>query len=63
MKTFAKVLIIISMILCFWTIITPIIGGIALAKMKNGELPVLWKVLVLIFVNFLAGILLFFVKE
>lgn len=63
MKTLAKVLIIISSILCFWTIITPIIGFMAVSKMNKGELNTTWKVLVLLFVNILAGVLLFFVKE
>ena len=58
MKTAAKVLIILSMIVGFWTILPLIFGGIALSKMKKNELTTGWKVCVLLFVNVIAGILL-----
>ncbi len=58
METIAKVFIIIGMIVGFWSILPLIFGGIALSKMKKGELTAGWKVCVLLFVNIIAGILL-----
>ena len=58
MKTVAKVFMIIGMICGFWTILPLIFGIIGLKKLKNGEMTTGWKVLILIFVNVIAGILL-----
>lgn len=58
MQTVAKVLIILSMICLFWSILPLVFGILALGKMKRGEMDTTWKVLTLIFVNPLAGILL-----
>ncbi len=63
MKTAAKVFIILSMVVGFWTILPLIFGGIALSKMKKNELTTGWKVCVLLFVNIIAGILLLCMPE
>lgn len=58
MKTAARILIIISMICTFYTILPLIFGSIALKKIKNDEVTVGTGVLTLLFVNWIAGILL-----
>ena len=63
MKTVAKVFMIIGMICGFWTILPLIFGAIGLKKLKNGEMTTGWKVLILIFVNVIAGILLLCDKD
>ena len=63
MKTVAKVLMIISMICGFWTILPLIFGIIGLKKLKNGEMTTGWKVMILLFVNVIAGILLLCDKD
>ncbi|MDO5123524.1 MAG: hypothetical protein Q4D44_02525 [Eubacteriales bacterium] len=64
MKKVAKILNIISMVCCFWLIL-PIIFGLRVnKKINNGEeLTTADKVLDLLFVNALAGILLFVDKD
>lgn len=63
MQTFAKVLIIISMILGCWMILPLVLGIIALNKMKKNEMTTGWKVVVLLFVNAIAGIILLCCKD
>lgn len=63
MDTAIKVLIWISMIALLWTIYTPVLGWLALKKIEKNEMDTTWKVLVLLFVNPLAGILLFVKKD
>ena len=58
MKTVAKVLMIISMVLGILAIYPTVLGAIALKKMNNGKLSAGWKVVVLLFVNLIAGVLL-----
>ena len=63
MKTVAKVLIILSMIVGVLAIYPTVLGAIALKKMKKGPLSTGWKVVVLLFVNLIAGVLLLVDKE
>ncbi len=63
MKTVAKVFMIIGMVCGFWTILPLIFGIIGLKKLNNGEMTTGWKVLILLFVNVIAGILLLCDKD
>lgn len=63
MKTAAKVFIILGMIAGAVAILPIIFGAIALSKMKKGQLTTGWKVVVLLFVNVIAGILLLCMKD
>lgn len=58
MQTVAKVFIIIGMIVGCWMILPLVFGIIALNKMKKNEMTTGWKVVVLLFVNIIAGIAL-----
>lgn len=58
MKTVIKVFMIIGMVAGFWTILPLIFGFIGLKKLNNNEMTTGWKVLILLFVNTVAGILL-----
>ncbi len=65
MKSFAKVLIILSMISCCWLVVPLIVGIIALNKINKATRPEDLKgiaIVVLLFCNFLAGILLLMLK-
>jgi hypothetical protein len=63
MKTVAKVFMIIGMVCGFWTILPLIFGIIGLKKLNNGEMTTGWKILILLFVNVIAGILLLCDKD
>lgn len=64
MKTAIKVFMIIGMVCGFWTILPLIFGFIYLKKINNGEtLTTVDKVLMLLFVNLVAGILAFCTDE
>jgi hypothetical protein len=63
MKTVAKVFMIIGMVCGFWTILPLIFGIIGLKKLNNGEMTTGWKVMILLFVNVIAGILLLCDKD
>lgn len=63
MKTAAKVFIILSMICGFWLIFPLVLGFIALKKIKEGTMTTGWAVVVLLFVNTIAGILLLIDKD
>ena len=63
MKTAAKVFIILGMILQFWYIIPLIVGIIALRTMKKQKPSVGLSIVVLLFCNTIAGILLLCSKE
>ena len=64
MKNIAKIFIIIGIIAGIFTIVAPILGFIYLKKINNNEpLTTVDKVLILLFVNLIAGILLFLDKE
>ncbi|NLG82203.1 MAG: hypothetical protein GX490_06775 [Bacilli bacterium] len=67
MKTAAQVFIIIGIITGFWLIVPLIIGIMALNKLKTAnnkaELGTALPILVLIFVNLVAGILLLCMKD
>ena len=63
METAIKVFIIIGMIAGALAIFPIILGAIALKKMKEGPLSTGWKVVVLLFVNMIAGILLLCQKD
>lgn len=58
MKTAAKVFIILSMIAGFWMIYPLVLGIIAIKKINNDTITTGWAVVVLLFVNLIAGILL-----
>ena len=58
MKTVAKVFIIISMVVGFWTIIPLVVGCIALKKMKTEKPSVGLSVCVLLFCSLIGGIFL-----
>ena len=63
MKKIAKIFIIIGMICGAIAIFPLVLGIIALKKMENGEMTTGWKIIVLLFVNTIAGILLLCDKE
>lgn len=63
MDTAIKVFIWIGMIAGLWTIIAPVLGWLALKKIEKNEMDTTWKILVLLFVNLIAGILLFVKKD
>jgi len=63
MKTAAKVFIIIGMIFQFWWIVPLIVGIIALNKMKTEKPSVGLSIVVLLFCNTIAGILLLVAKD
>lgn len=63
MKTAAKVFTIIGMITGAAAIFPLILGAIALSKMKKGKLTTGWKIVVLLFVNLIAGILMLCDKD
>ncbi len=64
MKTAAQVFIIIGMIFGCWMILPLIFGGIALSQMGKGQRPSTgMSVCVLLFCNFIAGILLLCAKD
>lgn len=54
----SKVLIILTMIACFWLIFPLVLGIIALKKINTNTMTTGWAVVVLLFVNTIAGILL-----
>ena len=58
MQTAIKIFIIIGMIAGAAAILPIIFGAIALSKIKKNEMTTGWKVVVLLFVNIIAGILL-----
>ena len=58
MKTAIKVFLILAMIAKFWMIVPLVFGIIALKKIKAGKPSTLFNVLVLIFCDPIAGILL-----
>ena len=58
MKTAAKVFIIISMIVGFWSILPLVFGNIALKKMKTEKPSTGLSVCVLLFCSLLGGIFL-----
>ena len=66
MKTAAKVFTIIGMVASFWTIVAPIVGFLALRKMKTAtckkDLTVM-AVLNLIFCNLIGGVLMLLLKD
>lgn len=63
MKQIARIFIIISMVVGICAIYPTILGAIALKKMKEGPLSMGWKIVILLFVNTIAGILLLVDKE
>ena len=63
MKTAAKVFIILSMIMGFWTVLPLIFGGIALSKMKKEKPSVGLSVCVILFCSMLGGIFLLCSRE
>ena len=67
MKTVAKVFIIIGMIFQFYLIFPLILGVIALKKLnaaqKADDISTGWKVVILLFVNIIAGILMLCLKD
>lgn len=67
MKTAAKVFIILGMIFQFYLIFPLILGAIALKKLKTAEkaddFGIGWKIVVLLFVNIIAGIILLVMKD
>lgn len=63
MKKAAKILIIIGMILGFWTVLPLIFGILALKKMKEGKPSTGFCVCVLLFCSTLGGIFLLCSKE
>lgn len=63
MDTAIKVFIWIGMIVGLWTIIAPVLGWMALKKIEKNEMDTTWKILVFLFVNMIAGILLFVKKD
>lgn len=67
MKTIAKVFIIIGMIAGAIAILPLIFGIIGLKKLnaaKSAEdMPMLWKILILLFVSPVASIILFLMKD
>ncbi|MBQ7847601.1 MAG: hypothetical protein IJ344_04870 [Clostridia bacterium] len=66
MKTAAKLFTIIGIVVNFWTIVAPIVGILALNKMKKAtcksDLTVM-AVLNLIFCNLIGGILMLLLKD
>ncbi|MBQ4128241.1 MAG: hypothetical protein IJD68_00540 [Ruminococcus sp.] len=54
----SKVLIILTMIAGFWLIFPLVLGIIALKKINTNTMTTGWAVVVLLFVNTIAGILL-----
>ncbi len=54
---------IIGMVCGFWTVLPLIFGIIGLKKLNNGEKTTGWKVMILLFVNVIAGILLLCDKD
>ena len=66
MKTAAKVFTIIGIVVNFWTIVAPIVGILALNKMKKAtckkDLTVM-AVLNLIFCNLIGGFLMLLLKD
>ena len=66
MKTFAKILIILSCICGFWLIFPLVIGIITLKKMKEAKCKEdikTWGILCLLFCNLLGGILLLCISD
>lgn len=67
MKLAAKILIIIGMVCQFYLIFPLILGAIALKKLnkaeKKADFSTGWSVVVLLFVNVIAGILLLVMKD
>lgn len=67
MKLAAKIFIILGMVFGFYTILPLIFGFIALNKLKKAEkkadFSTGWAVVVLLFVNIIAGILLLVMKD
>ena len=67
MKLAAKIFIILGMVFGFYTILPLIFGFIALSKLKKAEkkadFSTGWAVVVLLFVNIVAGILLLVMKD
>ena len=62
MKLAAKIFIIISMVVGFWSILPLVFGIIALNQMKTGKPSTVMCVLVLIFCSLLGGIFLLLSK-
>ncbi len=67
MKTLAKVFIIIGMVVGFWSVLPLVFGIIALNKLgkatKKDDFSIGWAVVVLLFVNIIAGIILLVMKD
>ncbi|MBR6696029.1 MAG: hypothetical protein IKL70_06425 [Oscillospiraceae bacterium] len=64
MRTAIQVMIIIGMVFWFWTILPLIFGIIALNDISNGNRPsTAMSILVLLFCNAIAGILLLVAKD
>ncbi len=66
MKKAAKIFTIISIVLCFLNIVTPVIGFITLSKMKKATCKkdlTLWAVLSIIFCNPIGGVLMLLLKD
>ncbi|MBQ8216242.1 MAG: hypothetical protein IJZ33_08270 [Clostridia bacterium] len=66
MKKAAKIFTIISIVLCIFNIVTPIIGFITLSKMKKATCKkdlTLWAILNIIFCNPIGGILMLCLKD
>ncbi len=63
MKIAAQIFIILGMISGCWLILPLIFGGIALSQMKNGKPSIGISICVLLFCNFIGGILLLCSKD
>jgi len=67
MKTAAKVFLIIGMVIKFWLIIPLVIGILAFKKLNvaktKEELGIAYPILVILFVDIIAGILMLLMKD